>query len=86
MFSLTHKFFWILFLTYNLMTFSFCYFLRLNYFWTKNMIFSKEIYLIFFFFFWFSGQVYIPSFMSLRRILIPQYCAMFYLHTLFKAC
>ena len=50
MLFLTHKFFWIVFLTYNLMTFSVCYFLSLNYFWIKNMIFNKHIYLIFFVF------------------------------------
>lgn len=80
MLFLTHKFFWIVFLTYNLMTFSVCYFLRLNYFWIKNMICNKHIYL----FFLFSGQVYILSFISLRRMFIPQYCAMFYLHTFLK--
>ena len=81
MFSLTHKFFWILFLTYNLMTFSFCYFLRLNYFWTKNMICSKEIYLNFFFFLVFWPSVYSIFYVFKKNINSPILCNVLFAYT-----
>lgn len=75
MLFLTHKFFWIVFLTYNLMTFSVCYFLSLNYFWIKNMIFNKHIYLIFFVF-W--PSVYSVFYIFEKNVHSPILCSVLF--------